>query len=168
MLAATSPTGVPGDTARLDPSGKVMMTWLIYEVGEWKKRNTKLKLPFDLAQGARTPPRGSGHSARPMRQPAMSGDAKRPSRMVGAGGLEPLTSSVSGRRSNQLSYAPVSVGNSGVNRKEQYNKKAGSAGSEPARLARGGRAFYLTASFSALPAVKRTTRRFGILMGAPV
>src|SRR5207249_7709742 len=56
----------------------------------------------------------------------------------------------------------------GVNRKEQYNKKAGSAGSEPARLARGGRAFYLTASFSALPAVKRTTRRFGILMGAPV
>src|SRR4051812_47498759 len=27
--------------------------------------------------------------------------------MVGAGGLEPLTSSVSGRRSNQLSYAPV-------------------------------------------------------------
>src|SRR5437870_5625322 len=103
-----------------------------------------------------------------MRWPAMSEDAKRPSRMVGAGGLEPLTSSVSGRRSNQLSYAPVSVGNSGVNRKEQYNKKAGSAGSEPARLARGGRAFYLTASFSALPAVKRTTRRFGILMGAPV
>src|SRR4051812_23609779 len=27
--------------------------------------------------------------------------------MVGAGGLEPLTSSVSGRRSNQLSYAPI-------------------------------------------------------------
>src|SRR5215204_1730021 len=27
--------------------------------------------------------------------------------MVGAGGLEPLTSSVSGRRSNQLSYAPM-------------------------------------------------------------
>ena len=27
--------------------------------------------------------------------------------MVGAGGLEPLTSSVSGRRSNQLSYAPT-------------------------------------------------------------
>src|SRR5689334_15842047 len=28
--------------------------------------------------------------------------------MVGAGGFEPLTSSVSGRRSNQLSYAPIS------------------------------------------------------------
>src|ERR1043166_5581793 len=28
-------------------------------------------------------------------------------KLVGAGGLEPLTSSVSGRRSNQLSYAPV-------------------------------------------------------------
>jgi hypothetical protein len=28
-------------------------------------------------------------------------------KVVGAGGLEPLTSSVSGRRSNQLSYAPI-------------------------------------------------------------
>ena len=33
--------------------------------------------------------------------------------MVGAGGLEPLTSSVSGRRSNQLSYAPESVKSGG-------------------------------------------------------
>ena len=40
--------------------------------------------------------------------------------MVGAGGLEPLTSSVSGRRSNQLSYAPIYV-NSGENPNGQYN-----------------------------------------------
>ena len=42
--------------------------------------------------------------------------------MVGAGGLEPLTSSVSGRRSNQLSYAPIYV-NSGENPNGQYNKR---------------------------------------------
>src|SRR6185436_14180402 len=36
-------------------------------------------------------------------------------RMVGAGGFEPLTSSVSGRRSNQLSYAPVAAKRAVVN-----------------------------------------------------
>src|SRR5215467_12324237 len=39
----------------------------------------------------------------PLTRPVML----RRSRLVGAGGLEPLTSSVSGRRSNQLSYAPI-------------------------------------------------------------
>ena len=41
-------------------------------------------------------------------------------RMVGAGGLEPLTSSVSGRRYSQLSYAPV-VAKTGENPNLQYN-----------------------------------------------
>ena len=36
--------------------------------------------------------------------------------MVGAGGFEPLTSSVSGRRSNQLSYAPIAAKRAVVNR----------------------------------------------------
>ena len=37
----------------------------------------------------------------------VSGTEDERPKMVGAGGLEPLTSSVSGRRSNQLSYAPI-------------------------------------------------------------
>src|SRR5688572_26210157 len=59
IATAMSRTGAPADTALLDPSGRVTVTWLM---------NVKV---------------------------------------VGAGGLEPLTSSVSGRRSNQLSYAPA-------------------------------------------------------------
>src|ERR1044071_660509 len=70
IASATARTGAPADTALLDPSGSVTVTWLM----ELKE-------------------------------------------VVGAGGLEPLTSSVSGRRSNQLSYAPavLSAVNSGLN-----------------------------------------------------
>jgi hypothetical protein len=43
--------------------------------------------------------------------------------MVGAGGLEPLTSSVSGRRSNQLSYAPI-AGEIGLKTNVQYSRRS--------------------------------------------
>src|SRR5262245_51862368 len=43
-------------------------------------------------------------------------------RLVGAGGLEPLTSSVSGRRSNQLSYAPIAC-EFRPKTNDQYNRR---------------------------------------------
>src|SRR6187455_1985920 len=49
--------------------------------------------------------------------------SRKVSRMVGAGGLEPLTSSVSGRRSNQLSYAPI-AGEIRPKTNVQYNRRS--------------------------------------------
>src|SRR6266536_1113570 len=56
---------------------------------------------------------------RPMLRSVLRGDAKCPmgighSDGTGATGLEPATSGVTGRRSNQLSYAPERVGTASV------------------------------------------------------
>src|SRR5262249_56450426 len=63
---------------------------------------------FDLAGPSTHINSALAQDVRLASRPAMSEAAKRPSRMVGTSGLEPLTSCVSSRRSNQLSYAPKS------------------------------------------------------------
>ena len=50
--------------------------------------------------------------------------------MAGWTGLEPATSDVTGRRSNQLNYHPAVVGSAGVNRGELV----GGTGFEPVAL----------------------------------
>ena len=78
---ARSATGAPAGTARVEPSGSVTVTWLMRSAPE------------------RT---GSGGAC-------CDGwrDEKGAWNMVGTGGLEPPTSCMSSRRSNQLSYAPI-------------------------------------------------------------
>src|SRR4029453_5842814 len=94
ISAATSRTGVPDETLRVDPSGSVTVSWLI-----------------GITAGCLRVGGGAWVDKSPLINPWL---ANRSSccegcerRLVGAGGLEPLTSSVSGRRSNQLSYAPI-------------------------------------------------------------
>src|SRR5258707_970430 len=86
--AAISPTVVAPGTDLVDPSGRVMVIWDIQEVagpsmanGQWPMVDGQsivgdygLSRPWPLDYGLR---------------------------MVGAGGIEPLTSCVSGRRSNR-------------------------------------------------------------------
>src|SRR5262249_41480808 len=84
--------------------------------------------------------------------------------VVGTGGLEPPTSCMSSRRSNQLSYAPkpgIYVFKIARDSNGQYNKTLMSSGA-------GGAVSQLRASLRPLPAEKRATRRFGIFTDAPV
>src|SRR5688572_893582 len=99
MPSATSRTDVPAGTLRVDPSGSETVIWLIRVLGV--RRTLDKRSAFAAAPLRRDSLRGL-----PSRS-SRFGSASRERRLVGAGGLEPLTSSVSGRRSNQLSYAPI-------------------------------------------------------------
>src|SRR6185437_6438534 len=101
IAAAMSPTGVPADTALLDPSGSVTLTSLI--------KTSTIDLGLGAFAGLPTEAREAYRVRRRVACDAMADNLRLAPerRLVGAGGLEPLTSSVSGRRSNQLSYAPI-------------------------------------------------------------
>src|SRR5918993_296823 len=116
------------------------------------------------------------------------------SRVVGTGRLELPTSCVSSRRSNQLSYAPISRKHWPY-RNENSTTPSPASGEERGRCEPPRRSATMsrnnpslpaprrtdplpaaapcqldlaTDALSALPGVKRTTRRFGILIAAPV
>ena len=139
--SATSRTGVPAGTRRLEPSGSVTVIWLIArsrfgdsafrrasrrdgsgstfntfpseltaeqagDADEGARRRSGLGATIGLR--ARATVRCLGASLAPRERAGL------PSRvtivrakLVGTGGLEPPTSCVSSRRSNQLSYAPI-------------------------------------------------------------
>ena len=103
IAVARSRTDVPAATERVDPSGRVMVTSLIARNRDFAWGVTAWRLGQSAPLKLR---RDSLRAGLPSR--SLLAAIKR--RLVGAGGLEPLTSSVSGRRSNQLSYAPICCG----------------------------------------------------------
>src|SRR5688572_28867867 len=99
MPSATARTDVPAGTLRVDPSGSETVISLIARF--WYRGCSRVV----RLRGFR---RYGGTAFAWLAQPKLTlRPVSRERRLVGAGGLEPLTSSVSGRRSNQLSYAPV-------------------------------------------------------------
>ena len=117
ISAATSPGVAPEDTRRLEPSGSVTEMSLIAAVVNGKGSLSCVRPTFArFASFGGQPSRDSPiHPSRCGGQaglglPTVARDRQRAAsrRLVGTGRLELPTSCVSSRRSNQLSYAPIS------------------------------------------------------------
>src|ERR671911_679455 len=172
IAMATSRTAVPAGTLRPEPSGSVTVTWLMAVLGSITTRGR-------LHNVAARRSSGRFHTVPSCRQRHGLADADD---RVGRGGLKPPTSCVSGRRSNHLSYAPklarsgmrrtVSIA-TGFERRQRRSWQNGAA--RPSRAGRHRRGMtgarrggLLDRVLERLAAVKRTTRRALILIGAPV
>src|SRR6478736_10039700 len=107
IAAATSRTVAPSATDFVDPSGRVTVISLIDRT--W----------VAVSDGASSSPLS--------RTTPTSSSEVTPwgPKVVGTGGLEPPTSCVSGRRSNQLSYAPIAVVDRRQNERSVYHARAG-------------------------------------------
>src|SRR4029453_5532902 len=100
MSAATSAGVEPADTRRLSPSGSVTE---ISFINRWEGAQPLRGLPTRLRASRYGGQAGLGL---PTEARTRAGSSER--RLVGTGRLELPTSCVSSRRSNQLSYAPMS------------------------------------------------------------
>ncbi len=114
ISAATSPGVAPEDTRRLEPSGSVTEMSLIAAVVNGKGSLSCVRLAVArFASFGVQPSRDSPiHPRAAVDKLALAchvaGVAVSERRLVGTGRLELPTSCVSSRRSNQLSYAPIS------------------------------------------------------------